>query len=165
MAYGDFKDLTRKTASDKILYDKAFNIAKNPKYDRYHCELASVVYKFFDKKKLLVVVLKMKISQTKNYLKNYTNQLLKNSRREKYPRLLQTIWGADLADMQLISKFNKEIGFLLCIIDIFRKYTWVITITNAFEKLLDESNHKPNKICVDKVIEFYNTSMKSWLEK
>ena len=50
MAYGDFKDLKRRTASDKILRNKAFNIAKNPKYDGYQRELASMVYKFFDKK-------------------------------------------------------------------------------------------------------------------
>ena len=50
MAYGHFKDLARRTASDKILRDKAFNIAKNPKYDGYQRGLASMVYKFFDKK-------------------------------------------------------------------------------------------------------------------
>ena len=50
MAYGDFKDLKRRTFSDKVLRDKAFNIAKNPKYDGYQRGLASVVYKFFDKK-------------------------------------------------------------------------------------------------------------------
>ena len=50
MAYGDFKDLKRRTASDKILRDKAFNIAKNLKYDGYQRGLASLVYKFFDKK-------------------------------------------------------------------------------------------------------------------
>ena len=50
MAYGDFKDLTRRTASDKILHDKAFNIAKNPKYDGYQHGLASIFYKFFDEK-------------------------------------------------------------------------------------------------------------------
>ena len=49
-AYGDFKDLARRTASGKVLRDKAFNIAKNPKYERYQCRLASMVYKFFDKK-------------------------------------------------------------------------------------------------------------------
>ena len=49
MAYGDFKDLARRTASDKILRDKAFNIAKNPKYDEYQRGLASMVYKSFDK--------------------------------------------------------------------------------------------------------------------
>ena len=52
MAYGDFKDLTRKTVADKVLRDKAFNIAKNPKYAGYQLGLASMVYKFFDKKPL-----------------------------------------------------------------------------------------------------------------
>ena len=50
MAYGDFKDLAKRTASDKVLRDKAFNIAKNPKYDGYQRGLASMVYKFLDKK-------------------------------------------------------------------------------------------------------------------
>ena len=50
MAYEDFKDLPRRTASDKILRDKAFNIGKNPKYDGYQRGLASMIYKFFDKK-------------------------------------------------------------------------------------------------------------------
>ena len=50
MAYGDFKDIKRRTASDKILRDKTFNIAKNPKYDGDQRGLASMVYKFFDKK-------------------------------------------------------------------------------------------------------------------
>ena len=48
MAYGEFKDLQRKTFSDKFLRDNTFNIAKNPKYDGYQRRLASVVYKFFD---------------------------------------------------------------------------------------------------------------------
>ena len=51
MAYGDFKDLTKRTAADKALKNKAFNIAKNLKYDRYQRGLASMAYKFFDKKK------------------------------------------------------------------------------------------------------------------
>ena len=75
--------------------------------------------------------------------------------------------------MQLISIFNKDIRFLLCVIDIFSKHAWVIrlkdkkfiTIINAFQKFLDESNHKPNKIWVDKASKFNNKSMKSWLEK
>ena len=69
--------------------------------------------------------------------------------------------------MQLTSNFNKRIRFLLCAIDILRKYTWVvplkdkigITITNAFQKVLKESNRKPNKIWVDKGSEFNNRSM------
>ena len=58
MAYGDFKDLNRRTFFDRVLRDKAFNIAKDPKYVGYQRGLASMVCKFFDKKKLLVVVLK-----------------------------------------------------------------------------------------------------------
>ena len=50
MAYEDFKDLAKRTAADKVLRDKAFNIAKNPKYDGYQRGLAPIVYKFFDKK-------------------------------------------------------------------------------------------------------------------
>ena len=50
MAYGDFKDLNRRTAADKVLCDKAFNIAKNPKYDGYQCGHVSMVYKLFNRK-------------------------------------------------------------------------------------------------------------------
>ena len=57
MAHGDFKDLARRTASDKVLGDKAFNIAKSPKYGGYQRGLPSMVYKFFDKKSPQVVVL------------------------------------------------------------------------------------------------------------
>ena len=71
--------------------------------------------------------------------------------------------------MQLIRKFNKGICFLLCVIDTFSKYAWFILIkdekgivTNAFQKTLDESNPKSNKIWVDKSSEFYKRSMKSW---
>ena len=65
MAYGDFKDLAKRIASNKVLRDKAFNIAKNPKYDGYQRGLASMVEKFFDKKKK-VVVLKMKLNKISN---------------------------------------------------------------------------------------------------
>ena len=73
--------------------------------------------------------------------------------------------------MQLISKFNKGFRFLLCFIDIFSKYAWVvplkdkkgISIVNAFQKILKESDRKPNKIWVDKGSKFYNNSFKKWL--
>ena len=64
IAFVDFEDLTRRTASDKILCDKAFDIAKNPKYDGWQRSLDSMIYNFFDKKRL-VEQLKMKICQTK----------------------------------------------------------------------------------------------------
>ena len=71
--------------------------------------------------------------------------------------------------MQLINKFDKGFRFLLCAIDILSKYAWVIplkvseviTITNTFQIILDESTCKPNKLWVDKGNEFYNRSMKS----
>ena len=68
------------------------------------------------------------------------------------------IWVVDLADMQLLSKFNKGFRVLLCVIDIFSKYAWIvplkdkkgISIANAFQKILDKWERKPNKIWVDK---------------
>ena len=65
--------------------------------------------------------------------------------------------------MQLISKFNKGFRFLLCVIDIFSKHAWVVplkdkgaSIANAFQKILDKSARKPNKIWIDKGSKFYN---------
>ena len=84
-------------------------------------------------------------------------------KRTVYSRFKDNVWGADLADMQLINKFNKEFRFSLCVIDIFSKCTWVVplknkkgmSIFNAFQKILDNSaelpsNRKPSKIWVDK---------------
>ena len=86
---------------------------------------------------------------------------------------MDNIWGADLADMQLLNKFNKGIRFLSCAIDIYNKYAYItplkdkkfITITNAFQKMLDESGWKPNKIPVDKGSELCNRSMRSWRKR
>ena len=91
MAHGD---LNRRTFTDKVLHDKTFNIAKDPKY-RYPCGLATVVYKFFDKK-VLVVVLKVKIFLIKNYQKNYTNQLLETLIKEDCTHPLLTIFGVQI---------------------------------------------------------------------
>ena len=74
--------------------------------------------------------------------------------------------------MQLISKFNKGVRFLLCIIDIFSKYAWVVpvkdkkveSVVNALQSILKHSNRKPNKIWVNKGSEFYKTSFKPWLQ-
>ena len=82
------------------------------------------------------------------------------------------IWGPDLADMQLLSRYNKEIRFLLYAIDIFSKYAWVVplkdkkgvSIVAAFQSILKRSNRKPKKIRVDKGSEFYNAFFKKWLQ-
>ena len=71
-----------------------------------------------------------------------------------------------------MSKFNKGFRFILCVIDIFSKYAWVIplkdkkgiSIVNAFQKILNDSKRKPNKTWVDKGSKFYNNSFKKWLQ-
>ena len=173
MAYGDFKDSTRKTDSDKVLRDKAFNIAKNPKYDGYQRGIASMVYKFLIKKTSVGSGIKNEnISNKELAGELHKPTIRKFKKRKVYSFIIDNIWGTSLADMQLLSKFNKGFTFLLCVIDIFSKYTWIIplkdekriTIINAFQKILDESNRKPNKIWVDKSRKLYNRPMKSLLE-
>ena len=140
MAYGDFKDLKRRTAPDNILRDKAFNIAKNPKYDGYQRGIASMVYKFFDKKSPGCSV-NIPLEFNELLAKELHKPIIRKFKKRKvYSRFRDSIWGADLAYMQLISKFNKGFRFSLCVIDIFSKYAWVvllkdkkgISIVNAF---------------------------------
>ena len=176
MAYGDFKDLARRTAADEVLRDKAFNIAKDPRYDGCQRGLASMVYKFFNKKAAGSSIKSM--PQNQQSLDLSMQQLAeelhkpiirKFKKRKVYLSFKDNIWGADLADMPSISKSNKGFRFLLCVIDILSKYAWVVplkdkkgaTIANAFQSILDK---KPNKIWVDKGIEFYNNSFKRWLQ-
>ena len=82
------------------------------------------------------------------------------------------IWDVDLADMTLISRFNKGIKYLLCVIDLFSRYYWVVglkdkkgvTVVNGFKKILDSSKRKPNKMWVDHASEFYNNNFKKCLK-
>ena len=99
--------------------------------------------------------------------------LLKNPKYDEYHLdFINNIWGANLAGMQLISNFNKGFRLLLCVIYIYSKYAWVIPLKdkqrirmiNSFQNILDESNRTPNKIWVDKGSEFYNRSMKVFLQ-
>ena len=74
--------------------------------------------------------------------------------------------------MQLLSKYNKRYKFLLCVINIYSKYAWVIplkdkkgiNIVNAFQKIINDSKRRANKIWVDRRSEFYNNSFKKWLQ-
>ena len=85
--------------------------------------------------------------------------------RKVYLSFRENIWGVDLADMQSLNKYNKGIKYLLCAIDLFSKYAWVVplknkkrrSIVNAFQKIISEGR-KPNKIWVDQGGEFYNNS-------
>ena len=96
----------------------------------------------------------------------------KIEKRKVHAAFKDNIWGADLADMQLLSRYNKGIRFLLCVIDIFSKYAWVVplkdkkgvSIVTALQSILKQSKRKPNKIWVDEGCEFYNASFKKWLQ-
>ena len=184
MAYGDFKDLTRRTASDKILRGKAFNISKM---------LPSMIYIFFDKngsatcawsETSTTQTMRNKFTDSSISIKNenilseeLAEELCKPTKRKFKKRKVhssftQNIWGADLADMQLISTFNKEILFFYYSLIFLSKYTWIIPlkdkkgaiITNFFKKILDQTYHKRSKIWVDKGGEYCNRSMKPFLQ-
>ena len=154
MAYGDFKALNRRTFADKVLHDKAFNITKDPECDGYQSELASLVYNFFDKKTSGSGIKNENIPKKELSEELRKPIIRKFNKRKVHSPFIDNIWGADLADMELISKFNKGFRFLLCVIDIYSKYAWVILlkdkkriiITSAFQKILKESNREPNKI-------------------
>ena len=135
-AYSDSKDLTKRTVADKILKNKAFDIAKDPKYDGYQRGLTSMVYKFFDSKVASpdkksvgsgAKRVNTKITPQNEQLVDELHKpiIRKFKKRKVYSAFKDNIWGADLADMQLLSKYNKGIRFLLCVSDIFNKYDWV----------------------------------------
>ena len=126
-AFSDSKDLTKRTFADKILKNKAFDIANDPKYDGYQKGLASMVYKFFDSK---VSESGAKLTLQNEQLAEELHKpiIRKFEKRRVYSTFKDNIWGFDLADMQLLSKYNKGIRFLLCVIDIFSKYARVVTL-------------------------------------
>ena len=138
-----------------------------------------MVYKFFDKKSRGSGIKNNTKENQGNFLQNseLANELHKPfnkklKRRKVYSSFKSNIWGVDLADMQLISKYNKGIRYLLCAIDLFSKYAFVVplkdkkstTIVNAFKSFLNKSKRKPNKIWVDQGSEFYNNIFKKWLK-
>ena len=150
-------------------------MASNPKYDGYQRGLASMVYKFFDKKSMGSGFKKLK-NTTKSNSSILADELHKPiinkfDIRKVYSQFKDDIWGVDLADMQSLSRKNKGIKYLLCAIDLYSKYAFVIplkdkkgiSIVNAFSKIIKQSNRKPNKIWVDQGSEFYNNVFKKWL--
>ena len=151
IAYDKSKDLIKRTQSDKVLRDKAFKIASDPKYDGYQRGLASMVYKFFDKKSSGSGIANEPNYQLANELHKPINKKFK--KRKVYSSFRDNIWGVDLADMQSLSKYNKGIKCLLCVIDLFSKYAWIvplkdkrgITIVSALQKIISKGR-KPSKI-------------------
>ena len=184
-AYAQYKDVENRLISDQKLKNSTYDIASNPKYDGYQRGLASMVYKFFDSK---VAPLDKKTMSGKGNAKpsslgrtKEVNKILaeklhkpvikKFNKRKVYSQFKDNIWGVDLADMQSLSKKKKGIKYLLCAIDLYSKYAFVIplkdkkgiSIVNAFNKTIKQYNKKPNKIWVDQGGEFYNHNFKKWL--
>ena len=130
-----------------------------------------MVYKFFDKKSTGSGINTIKPSSS--ILADELHKLVikKFEKRKVYSQFKDNIWGVDLADMQSLSRKNKGIKYLLCVIDLYSKYAFVVTlkdkkgisIANAFNKIITQSNRKPNKIWVDQRGEFYNNVFKKWL--
>ena len=186
-AYANHKGLINRTKADKVLKDKAYNIGSNPKYDGYLRGLASMVYKFFDKKSIgsgtagstagprSLERSSLNRTAEPNSLiladELHKPVIKKFNKRKVYSQFKDNIWGIDLADMQPLSKKSNGIKYLLCAIDLFSKYAFVVplkdktgtSITNAFNKIIKQSNRKPNKIWIDQGGEFYNHVFKKWL--
>ena len=112
-ADADNKDLINRTKSDKVLIDKAYNIANNPEYDGYQRGLARMVYKFFDKKSIGSGFARDSSLKLADELRKPV--IRKFSKRKVYSQFKDNIWGEDLADMQSLSKKNKGIKYLLSI--------------------------------------------------
>ena len=168
-AYAYHKDLINRTEADKVLRDKAYDIASNPKYDGYQRGLASMVYKFFDKKSTAKPSALARTGSGFKKLKNTARNssiladerhkpiIRRFNKRKVYSQFKDNIWGVDLVDMQSLSRKNKGIKYLLCAIDLYSKYAFVIplkdkkgiSIVNEFNKIIKQSNRKPNKIWVD----------------
>ena len=175
MAYDKSKDLTKRIPSDKFLTVKAFKTASDPKYDGYEKRLASMFSKFFDKKSSgsgAADSLANKSPTEANYQPEnelHRQIIRKFNRRKLYSSFRDNIWGVDLADIQLLSKYNKGIKYLLCEIDLFSKYAQAvplkgkrgISVVNAFQKIISKTR-KPNKIWVDEGSEFYNNFLKDF---
>ena len=142
MVYGKTKDLAKRTQSDKVLRDKACKIESGPKYDGYQRGLASMVYKFSDKKSSGSGVANEPNYQLANEL--HKPIIRKFKKRTVYSSYRDNVWGFDLTHMQSLSKYNKGIKYLLCAIDLFSKYAWVVPLKHkkatstvyAFQKII-----------------------------
>ena len=175
-AYPKYKDVENKLTADDKLKNSAYDIASNPEYDGYQRGLASMVYKFFNSNSFAPrnkTTLGKGMKEVNKILGEELHKpvIRKINKRKVYSQFKNNIWGVDLADTRLLSKKNKGIKYLLCAIDLFIKYVFVvplkdkkgISITNAFNKIIKQSNRKPNKIWVDQGGEFYNHVFKRWL--
>ena len=124
-AYSDSKDLDKRTISDKILKDRAYDIARNHKYDGYERAFARMVYKFSERKtgSGLIVTSKIGVNINEKLAKDLCKPVIRKFKRRKvYTRFKDNIWAANLSEMGSLSSMNKNVKNLLCTIDVFTKY-------------------------------------------
>ena len=130
-AYADHKDLINRKKSDKVLRDKAYDIASNPEYNGYQRGLASMIYKFFDKKSTAEPSALARTGSGFKKLKNMTKPsssiladeldkpiIRKFNKRKVYSQFKDNIWGVDLADMQSLSRKNKRKDIFTCLFSV-----------------------------------------------
>ena len=126
-----------------------------------------MVYKVFIKKAESGVIVYEKLAKALQKL-----VIKKFKRRKLYARFKGNIWAADLAEMRSLSSKNKDVRYLLFVIDVFTKYACVKSLKDkkgkrflyAFIKIVNEPKQKPNKLWVDQGREFYNKLMQEWLD-
>ena len=152
-AYAKYKDSVNRKQSGIVLKNRALKIATDPNVDGYQRSLAALVYKFFNERTKGSGVNNLQLAEElhKPIVRNF-------KRRKVYSSfILDNIWGVDLADILLTSKFNKGIKYLLCVIDLFSRYAWVIGLKNkkgdsiveGLQSIFKNSDIKPSKIWVD----------------
>ena len=147
--------------------DRAYEIARNRNYDGYERGLASMAYQFFDKKRGSAVSVNEQLAE-----ELHKAVIKKFKRRRVYARFKDNIWAGYLTEMELLSSKNKNVKYLLCVIDDFTKYAWIKllknkkgkTALNAFIEIVNECHRKPDKLWVDQGREFYNKLMQEWLD-
>ena len=129
-AYAKYEDRTNRRQSDIVSKNKALKIPFDPRVNGCQRGLASMVYKFFNERtKGSGINNKRNLLVNSQLAEELHKQIIKNFKRRKvYSSFEDNIWGADLADIQLISKYNKGIRYLLCVIDLFSRYAWVIPL-------------------------------------
>ena len=142
-AYSESKDLAKRTISDKILKNRADEISTNRGYNGYQRVLGRMVYKFFDKK------IGSGVNVNEQLAKELHRPAIKIFKRRKvYARFKDNIWAADLAEMESLCSKNKNVKYLLCVINVFTKYAWVKplkdkkgkTVLHAFIEIVNEIN-------------------------
>ena len=158
-AYAKYKDRINRKQSDIVLKNKALKIAVDPRVNGYQRGLASIIYKFFNERtKGSGIESGNRFTKNEILAEELHKPIFKNFKRRKvYSSFKDNIWDIDLADMTLISKFDKGIKYLQCVIDLFSRHSWVILLKNkkeasiveGFKSILNKSKRKPNKIWVD----------------